>query len=489
MSSTQPEPRGGRAHSDAVLRGVTGLEGRFNGTLIRPGDPDYDGARKVWNGLIDRRPALILRCAGVADVINAVNVARERVLELAVRGTGHNVTGSAVCDGGFVIDLACLKGIRVDPGRRQARAQAGVTWGEFDHETQAFGLATTGGRISTTGIGGLTLGGGYGWTMRKWGLSIDNLESVDIVTADGRLLTASENEHPDLFWGVRGGGGNFGVVTSFQYALHPIETLVTGGAAFYPVERGAEVLRFYRDLMADAPDDLAAQCNFLLAPPAPFVPTELRGAPVVAIAVCHTGSVDGAQRDLACLADLGRPLLKRIRSMPYCVMQRLFDAAGRFGSFVHGRSGHLRELSDQAIDVFVSHGARVTSDLSIVMISSLGGAVGRVGEDETAFSHRGVAFSYSIDAVWADSRESDRAVRWAEEFFSALRPFSEGVYVNELGDEGQERIREAYSSACYARLVELKGEYDPTNFFHRNQNILPNRADASLDGARHARRT
>jgi FAD/FMN-containing dehydrogenase len=451
------------------------LTAAVRGTVLHPPDPGYDEARRVWNGRVDRRPALILRCAGVADVRAAVMFARRTGIELSVRGAGHNATGWAVSDGGLMLDLSAMRGVRVDPRRRLARAEAGVTWGQLDHETQAFGLATTGGRISTTGVGGLTLGGGYGWLMRSCGLAVDNLVGVDVVTADGEFRTASATEHPDLFWGLRGGGGNFGVATSLAYRLHHVGPHVTGGAAFYPASRAAEVLRWYRGFMADAPDELSAQCNLLLVPPAPFLPTELHGRPVVAIAVCHTGTADAAKRDLSMLDELGEPLVRRIKPMRYTTLQRLYDDAGRFGACVHGRSGHLPQLTDDAIEALARLGPLVRTPGSIAMVSPLGGAVARVPEGETAFAHRRVAFSVAISAVWERPTDTDPCVGWVEQLWSALRPHAAGVYVNELGDEGEERIREAYPPDTYARLVTVKDRYDPTNLFRLNQNIRPSR--------------
>jgi FAD/FMN-containing dehydrogenase len=451
------------------------LTAAVRGAVLRPPDPGYDAARRVWNGRVDRRPALILRCAGVADVRAAVEYARRTGMELSVRSGGHNVTGCAVSDGGLMLDLSALRGVRVDPRRRLARAEAGVTWGQFDHETQAYGLATTGGRISTTGVAGLTLGGGYGWLMRSCGLTVDNLVGADVVTADGEFRTASATEHRNLFWGLRGGGGNFGIVTSLAYRLHRVGPHVTGGAAFYPASRAGEVLRWYRDFMAAAPDALSAQCNFLLVPAAPFLPAELHGRPVVAIAVCHTGPPGAAERDLSTLDELGEPLVRRIRPMRYTTLQRLYDEAGRFGACVHGRSGHLPRLTDGAIDALARLGPLVCTPGSIAMLSPLGGAVARVPEADTAFGHRCVAYSFAISAVWERPADADPCVAWAERLWAALRPHSAGVYVNELGDEGEERIREAYPPATYARLVAVKDRYDPTNLFRLNQNIPPSR--------------
>jgi FAD/FMN-containing dehydrogenase len=447
----------------------------LRGELLQPGDDGYDTTRRVWNGMIDRRPALIARCAGVADVIGAVDFARTHDLLVSVRGGGHNVTGNAVCDGGLMIDLSPMKGIRVDPVRRTARAQAGVTWGELDHETQAFGLATTGGQISMTGIAGLTLGGGLGWLMRKCGLTIDNLLAVDLVTADGRFLTASAAENEDLFWGVRGGGGNFGIATAFEFRLHPVGPVVTSGMVMYPAARGRELLGFFRDVMAGASDDLTAMVGFLTAPPAPFVPADLQGEPAVALILCHAGSAEDGQRVVEQIRSFGPPAVDQLGPMPYLAVQRLFDASMPAGRHVYLRSDHLGGLSDEVIDTIVVNAAAVTSPLSAALVLSLGGAVARVGEHETAFGHRDTPFDIVVFSVWTDPQESERHMRWGREFGAAMRPFSRGVYVNEMGVEGEERVRAAYNPASYERLVALKDRYDPTNFFRMNQNIKPSR--------------
>jgi FAD/FMN-containing dehydrogenase len=454
-------------------KSIQHLRSSLRGELLRPGEQGYHTARRVWNAMADRRPALIARCAGVADVIRSVNFVRQNELLVSVRSSGHNVTGNAVCDDGLVIDLSAMKGIRVDPASAIVRAQAGVLWGELDHETQAFGLATTGAHVSTIGIAGVTLGGGYGWLMRKYGLAVDNLRSVDIVTADGQLLTASASAHADLFWGVRGGGGNFGIVTSFEYQLHAAGPIVTGGTAFYPVERMREVLQLYRMLMDSAPDELTALLTLCTAPPLPFMPPELHGVPVAALSVCHLGSPEETQRDLAVLNELGPPLVDRIGPLPYTRLQRLFDAAGAFGHHVYIKSDHLAGLDDDLIATVADHFASITSPLSVVMISSLGGAVGRVGENDTAFSHRHTAYDCAITSLWADPRESERHIAWTDHFWHALRPFSIGVYVNELDYEGEDQLRAAYNPATFARLAALKNVYDPTNLFRLNPNIQP----------------
>jgi FAD/FMN-containing dehydrogenase len=452
---------------------VERLRGELRGPLLRPGADGYDAARRVWNGMIDRKPALIARCAGAADVLAAVNFARAHGLVVAVRGGGHNVTGNAVCDGGLMLDVSPMKGIRVDPVRRTAWAQAGLTWGEFDHETQAFGLATTGGQVSTTGIAGLTLGGGVGNLMRRCGLTIDNLLAVELVTADGRLLTASADEHAELFWGLRGGGGNFGVATAFEYRLHPVGPLVTGGLALYPGARAAAVLRFQREVMATAPDDLTMNVVFLTAPPAPFVPAALHGQPMVAVSLCHAGPLEEGARTVAQLRAFGPPALDLLGPLPYTAQQRLTDAGVPFGQRVYLRSEHLQALSDAAIDTIVARAAGATSPLSFAAVYPLGGAVGRVGEHATAFGHRDTPFDIVIFSIWTDAREDDRHLQWGRAFGAAMRPFSRGVYVNELGVEGQARVRAAYNPQSYDRLVALKNTYDPTNLFRMNQNITP----------------
>jgi FAD/FMN-containing dehydrogenase len=374
----------------------------------------------------------------------------------------------------MVIDLSPMKGIWVDPMACTARAQPGLLWGEFDHETQAFGLATPGGIVTHTGIAGLTLGGGIGWLMRKHGLTCDNLLSADVVTAEGRFLSASAREHADLFWGLRGGGGNFGIVTSFEYRLHPEGPLVLAGVVLYLAERAPEVLRFYRDYIATVPDELTTIVNLRQAHAAPFLPGRLHGLPVVIIAVCYAGPVAEGERVLAPLRAFGAPLIDLIRPTPYTAHQGMFDASVPHGLHYYWKSDYLGELSDEAIDILVAHAWRASSPKSYTIMFQLGGAIRRVSDDETAFEDRHAHHALNINAVWSDALESARHMQWARDFWGAMHPISNGgVYVNFLGNEGEERVRAAYGTAKYARLVAVKNQYDPTNLFCLNQNIQP----------------
>jgi FAD/FMN-containing dehydrogenase len=452
---------------------TTGLD--LQGELVAPGDPGYDDARRIWNGAIDRRPGLIARCTGVADIVAAVRFARERDLLVAVRGGGHGVGGHAVCEGGLVVDLSPMKGVWVDPAARTARAQPGVLWGEFDRETQLHGLATTGGIVTHTGIAGLTLGGGIGWLMRKYGATVDNLLSVELVTADGELVRASDEENRDLFWGIRGGGGNFGIVTSFEYRLHPVGPIVLAGPIFYPLDDAPEVLRFYRDFIADAPDELTTIVNLRIAPPLPFLPEEVHGRPIVMVAACYAGPIEQGAKVVRPLKAFGSPLVDLLEPKPYLTLQAMFNLSVPHGWHYYWKSWELPPLSDEAIDTLVEHASKLTSPRSYCIIFQLGGALSRVGENETAFSQRDAAHNVNINGVWLeDDEEPQRHVEWTREFFAALEPLAPGrVYVNFLGDEGQDRVRAAYGDEKYERLVALKMKYDPTNFFRLNQNIEP----------------
>lgn len=462
--------------TDTILDEATIQEFKasLRGELIRPGDEDYEAARKIWNGMIDKHPALIARCAGVADVISAVNFARANKLLVAVRGGGHNVAGNAVCDGGIVIDLSKMKGMQVDPTMRTARAQAGLVWGNFNHETQVFGLATTGGYISTTGVAGLTLGGGIGWLMRKCGLTIDNLLSVDVVTADGRFLKASKTENADLFWGLRGGGGNYGIATSFEYQLHPVGPMILAGIVVYPAVKAKEALRFYREYVTTAPDELGSMIFLSTAPKVPFLPEHVHSTPIVAIGVCYAGSIEEGEQIVQPLRALGPPLADTIGPISYKVFHGMFDSMAPPGLLAYWKSGYLANLSDDAIDTIIAHAWNIRSPLSYTILPHLGGALSRVNENETSFGDRYGQHAININAVWTDPQESDEHIRWAREFFASTEPFSTGsVYVNFLGNEGEKRVKAAYGEAKYERLVALKNKYDPTNFFSLNQNIKP----------------
>jgi FAD/FMN-containing dehydrogenase len=456
---------------DAALAALTR---HFQGELIRRDDPSYDAARRIWNGAIDRRPALIARCTGVADVQAAVRFAREHELVVAVRGGGHNVAGTAVCDDGVVIDLSPMKGVWIDPAARTGRAQAGLLWGELDHETQALGLAVTGGIITHTGIGGLTLGGGLGWLMRRHGLTCDNLLSADLVTADGELLRVSAEEHADLFWGLRGGGGNFGVVTSFEYRLHSVGPIVLAGVILHPAARAREVLSFYREYVATAPDELTTIVVLRMAPPAPFLPASVHGQPVVVIGVCYAGPLDEGERAVAPLRRFGEPLVDLIRPTPYTSHQALFDPTAPHGLGYYWKSEYLPPLSDALIDTLTGHAWRAETPESYTIIFHLGGAVGRQDPEGSAFEDRRATHAAVIDAIWSDPARASACASWTRTFWEAIRPYSTGrIYVNFLGEEGQERVRAAYGEAKYERLRALKGKYDPSNFFRLNQNITP----------------
>ena len=449
------------------------LTATFRGQIITPADLGYDEHRKVWNGSIDRRPAVIARCAGVRDVIAAVKFAREHGLLVAVRGGGHSFPGHSVCDGGMVIDLGLMKGIRVDPEARTARAQAGVLLGELDQETQAFGLAAPAGIVTHTGLAGLTLGGGIGWIMRKYGLTIDQLRSVDMVTADGEFVKASENENPDLFWGLRGGGGNFGIVTDFEYRMNPLGPTVVAGPVFWRMEDSPEVLRFYRDWIADAPDDLMTIVIHRKAPPLPFVPKELHGKPVVAVVSCYAGSVDDGEKVVRPLKEFGSPVLDLCVPKPFLAHQAMFDPSFKHGWWYYMRSCDVAELNDDIIDTTVEHALQIQSPLTAFPIWQLGGAVARADESESAFNGRKAGFTFNITAATAEASGFDREREWVRDFWSALEPHHTSVYVNFLMEEGEERIRQAYGSEKYDRLKALKRRYDPDNFFRLNQNIAP----------------
>ncbi len=459
--------------ADLPLEIVNEFVAGLRGTAVRPGDRDYDSARAVWNGWIDKRPGLTVRCSGVADVIHCVNFGREKNLLLAVRGGSHGVDGPAVCNDGLVIDLSLMRGVRIDPEQRTANCQGGALQGDLDHEAEAFGLAVTGGQISTTGVGGLTLGGGLGWLMRHHGLAIDHLLSVDIVTADGQLRKASATENPDLYWAVRGGGGNFGIVTNFEFNLFPLGTILAG-STLYPIEKAKEILVYYQKLCEQAPDELSLMALFLPAPPQPFIPEELHYKPIVAIGVCYSGSLEEGERVLAPLRGFESPTADLIRPMHYTTLQKMFDEGSKAGIKEHLRSEYLHNLDEAAIDLILEHVAKLNSDHSQVLLTGMGGAMARIPEGETAFHNRNAPHVIEILAKWVGAEDPAPYVEWAEEFWQALRPMSAGVYINFMGDEGEDRVRQAYGEKIYARLADLKQKYDPHNLFRMNRNIKPN---------------
>jgi FAD/FMN-containing dehydrogenase len=449
------------------------LENSFRGELVRPGDPFYDDRRKVWNGSIDRSPGLIARCTGVADVIAGLRFARETGQVAAVRSGAHSFPGQSVCDAGIVIDLGPMKGIRVDPEGRTARAQAGVLLGELDRETQAFGLALPAGIVTTTGLAGLTLGGGIGWLQRKFGLTIDQLLSVDLITADCEFVKASEDENPDLFWGVRGGGGNFGIVTEFEFRLSLLGPNVVAGPIFWPMEESPKVLRFYRDWIAEAPDELMTIVVHRKAPPLPFVPSELHGELIVGVVCCYAGPVEEGEKVVRPLKAFGSPVLDLCEPKPFLAHQAMFDPSFPHGWWYYLRSCDVAELTDDVIDITVDYSMRIRSTLTSFPIWQMGGAVSRVGDQETAFNGRGAGHTFNIVAATANAEGFEEERDWVRGFWSALEPYHTSVYVNFLMEEGEERVRDAYGAEKYERLKTLKRKYDPENFFRLNQNIPP----------------
>jgi FAD/FMN-containing dehydrogenase len=447
--------------------------------VIHPGDEAYDEARSVFNAMIDKRPALIVRPTTAAGVVEAVNLARKRGLPLAVRCGGHSVSGMGTCDDGVLVNLSLMKGVDVNPAARTARVNAGVLAGELDRDTQVFGLATPSGRVTTTGVGGFTLGGGYGWLSPKYGLACDNLISVDVVTADGKLVKASESENEDLFWGVRGGSSNFGVVTSYEFRLHPVGPSVYGGMVMHPITEAQERLRAWRDYVQQAPEELSTATAIFNAPPEPFVPDALQGRPVLGMLVMYIGDVDEGADVVRPLKDLGPPAVDGIEQMPYTAFQELLDPTAPWGTQVYNSGEHLRELSDEAIDTFVHHAGKVATPLSQAIIFRHGGAVSRLPDGAMAASHRDAAFMMHPIAVWDDTADSRKHISWCRDLCEAMRPHTTGgVYLNMTMDEGEDRVRAGYSSAKYGRLIALKDKYDPDNLFSVNQNIKPSRSAA-----------
>ena len=446
----------------------------FAGELVHPEDTAYDELRSVFNAMIDRRPALIARCTSADDVIAAVNVAREQGIPLSIYGGGHGVTGSAVVDAGVVADLRMLNRIDVDPEQRTARVEGGARWGAIDAATQEHGLAVTGGRVSDTGIGGLLLGSGSGWLERKFGFTCDNLFKAEVVTADGGQVVASEDENPDLFWGLRGGGGNFGVVTAFHLRLHPVGPTVLGGQLMYPAPMAGDLLRFYRDFILSAPDEVCGGVAFITAPLEEFVPEPVRGQPVVGVVVLYVGDVAEGEKAFRPLREFGPPGLDMVQPMPYVAVQQMIDAPNASGRLNYWNADFYDSLPDEAIDAFVPRATQPTSPLTQVIVMPGGGAVARVPEEATAFPQRNADWNLHYLSMWEDSADTERNIAWTREFSGAMKPWASGrQYLNMLGDEGMDRVKAAYGPERFRKLQALKSRWDPTNLFRHNQNIPP----------------
>jgi len=466
MSAVQVATNG---NSEAIIdqQTIDAFRAGFRGSVLLPGDEGYDEARSVWNGMIDRRPALIARCAGAADVMAAVKLAKGHDLIVSVKGGGHNIAGNAVCQDGLMIDLSTMRSVYVDRQARTARAEGGATWGDFDAETQAFGLATTGGLISTTGVAGLTLGGGIGWLMGSYGLACDNLISLDLVTADGELVTASAEQNPELFWGLKGGGGNFGVVTSFEFRLFPVGPLLAG-MLLYPLDRAAEAFARFRDFLREAPDEVGALAGFVTTPD---------GDRVFALVLVYNGPVADGERVLEPLREFGSPLLDTIEPMPYRVIQTLFDAGAPPGLRNYWKSSFLKDVPDDAMEILVERFRKAPDAHCKMFIECIGGEVRRAGRDDSVFAHRDSPFNLLILGGWELASADEANIAWTRDTWRAMQPYaSEGVYVNYLNqeaDEGSDRVKAAYGPERYARLAALKAKYDPGNLFRMNQNVRP----------------
>jgi FAD/FMN-containing dehydrogenase len=449
------------------------LREQLRGDVIGPEDADYEKARGVFNAMIDRRPAVIVRPVNAYDVATAVNFARENQLSLAIRDGGHSVPGFGTVDDGLVIDLSHLRGVRIDPNTKTARVDGGATWGDFNHAGYGFGLATTGGIISTTGVSGLTLGGGIGYLTRKHGLSLDNVISADVVTADGKLLVASERENDDLFWAIRGGGGNFGVVTSWEFRVHPVKDIV-GGPIFFEVSDTEKVLRFWRDFIKDAPRDFGGFPAFQIAPPLPFIPENRHGDTFVILVACWTGSPDDGEKILTQLRNVAPVVADGTGTMPYHALNSAFDALYPYGGLQHyWKSNFVKELSDDAIKVHVEHGSKVPVMTSTMHLYPIDGAVHDVDADATAFAYRDADTSMVIAGMWPDAADNEKNIQWVRDYAAAIEPYAEeGGYINFLSDDDQPRIK-ANFRGHYDRLVNIKRKYDPDNLFRNNQNIKP----------------
>jgi FAD/FMN-containing dehydrogenase len=474
MTATQTNDS--RVIGDAT---VAELAAELRGEVIRPGDASYDQARALWNGVHSLHPQLIVRCAGEADVVAALRFARSQSLEVAVRGGGHSIVGFSSVDGGLVIDLSPMRGVRIDRKARRVVVQGGCTWRDVDLETQIHGLATTGGLVSTTGVGGFTLGGGIGWLMRRYGLACDNLMAADIVTADGEIVHASESENPQLLWALRGGGGNFGVVTSFEFALHEVGPTVAGGVIFFSAEDDAQVLRGWREWLPSAPDDVTTLVNMATAPPAPFIPEAWHGKRVIAIAALHAGSLEDGLETLEPLRTLAEPVADLLGPIPYTAMQSLLDGLHPPGDGNYFKSHHMSDLPDDAIETLIRGHDTVTSPQNEIHVHDLRGAVAKQPAGGSAFPHREAPYVLNVIAKWPGGGPGPEHVTWARDVVASMEEFGTGAaYVNFLGDaEGAERLRAAYGEETYDGLVQVKNRWDPDNVFHRNQNIAPSPRD------------
>ena len=452
---------------------VDGLAARLEGEVLSPEDPDYDEVRAVWNGMIDRRPGLIARCAVADDVLEAIGFARERGLEVAVRGAGHHIAGNSVCEGGLLIDLSPMKAIQVDPRARTARVAPGATLADMDSATQAHGLATPLGVNSTTGIAGLTLGGGFGWLSRMHGLTVDNLAAAEMINADGERLRASEDENPDLFWALRGGGGNFGVVTSFEYRLHEVGPEVLSGLIVHPFDHAREVLDRYREFADDSPDEVTPWFVLRKAPPLPFLPEEVHGRMILILPVFVAGDMDAGKPLVEPLRAIGKPIADVIGPHPYTGWQQAFDPLLTPGARNYWKSHNFAALEDEALDAIVEYAGRLPSDQSEIFVARVGGAINRKPSDATAYPHRDAEYLMNVHTRWENPGEDDRCVAWAREFFDVMTPHATGgVYVNFMPADETGRVKAALGPN-YDRLARLKRRYDPDNFFHLNQNIAP----------------
>jgi FAD/FMN-containing dehydrogenase len=452
---------------------IDALRQTLRGTVCLPAEAGYDEARTIWNAMIDRRPGVVVRARGAADIMRAVNFARNHGVLLAVRAGGHNIAGNAVCEGGLLLDLSLMRGVWVDVVRRTARVEPGATLGDFDKEAQTFGLATPLGINSTTGVAGLTLGGGFGWLSRKFGLAVDNLISADMVAADGKLVQASATENPDLFWALRGGGGNFGVVSSFEFRLHPVGPMVLSGLIVHPFARARELLAGYREFASRAPDELAVWVVLRQAPPLPFLPAEVHGKEILVFAVCYTGDEIDGKRALEPLRALGEPIGDVIGMQPYAAWQTAFDPLLTPGAYNYWKSHNFMELSDGLLDSLVSYAARLPTPECEIFIGQLGGATSRVAVDATAYPHRNARFVMNAHTRWREPADEQRSIDWARQLFAETAPHATGgVYINFMPEDEVDRVSNAYG-ANYGRLVALKAKHDPDNLFRLNQNVRP----------------